>query len=117
MLPEGHHVHLSLVLGGVLGGGVPHARHSISGQPLVAARVQPDHVHVLKGDARDVLPYFVDRKEVDLLVMGSIGRTGIAGLLIGETAETLIRSVQCSVLVVKPPGFECPVAPPATERG
>ncbi len=40
---------------------------------------------------------------------------GIAGFLIGETAEALIRSVRCSVLVVKPPGFACPVEVPAEE--
>ena len=39
----------------------------------------------------------------------SLGRTGMAGLLIGETAESLNRSVRCSVLVVKPPGFVSPV--------
>lgn len=78
------------------------------GQP-----VKPQHVHLLKGNARDVLPALVDHERYDLIVMGSLGRVGIAGFLIGETAETLIRSVRCSVLVVKPPGFVCPVELPA----
>jgi nucleotide-binding universal stress UspA family protein len=77
--------------------------------------VDPENVHLLKGDPRDVLPALVDREKYDLVVMGSLGRVGIAGFLIGETAETLIRSVRCSVLVVKPPGFTCPVEVPADE--
>jgi hypothetical protein len=44
-----------------------------------------------------------------MLVMGSLGRVGIAGMLIGDTAESLIRSVHCSVLALKPPDFLCPV--------
>jgi nucleotide-binding universal stress UspA family protein len=80
------------------------------GDPL-----EPDNVHLLKGDPRDVLPQFVEQREFDLVVMGSIGRVGVAGLLIGETAETLIRSVRASVFVVKPPGFVSPVKLPVDE--
>jgi nucleotide-binding universal stress UspA family protein len=71
--------------------------------------VKLERVHLLKGHARDVLPEFIDSNAFDLVVVGSLGRVGIAGLLIGETAETLIRSLRCSVLVVKPPGFVTPV--------
>jgi nucleotide-binding universal stress UspA family protein len=78
---------------------------------------EPRHVHLLKGEPREVLPRVVEREAFDLVVMGSLGRTGIAGLLIGETAETLIRSVRCSVLVVKPPGFLSPVRPEAAPEG
>ena len=74
--------------------------------------MNPQHVHLVEGEPRDVLPDLVDREKYDLIVMGSLGRVGIAGFLIGETAETLIRSVRCSVLVVKPPGFRCPVELP-----
>ena len=41
--------------------------------------------------------------------MGTVGRTGIPGLFIGNTAETVLRQVHCSVLTVKPEGFETPV--------
>ena len=67
-------------------------------------------MHLIEGQPRRALPRWVESHDVDLVVMGSVGRAGIAGFLIGETAETLIRSVRCSVLVVKPPGFECPIA-------
>jgi hypothetical protein len=44
--------------------------------------------------------------------MGTVARTGIAGLLIGNTAEAILEQVQCSVLAVKPPGFVSPVKLP-----
>ena len=47
--------------------------------------------------------------DADLVVMGTVGRTGIAGLFIGNTAEMVLEQVQCSVLAVKPPGFVSPV--------
>jgi nucleotide-binding universal stress UspA family protein len=46
---------------------------------------------------------------IDLLVMGTVCRTGIAGFLIGNTAEEVLNQVDCSVLTVKPEGFETPV--------
>lgn len=49
----------------------------------------------------------------DLIVMGTVGRSGIAGLLIGNTAETVLGRVDCSVLAAKPEGFLSPVSPEA----
>jgi len=69
------------------------------------------HLHLLKGDAPGVVPKFVERERVDLLVMGSVSRTGIAGFIIGNTAELILDAVQCSVLVAKPDGFVSPVSP------
>ena len=44
------------------------------------------------------------------VVMGTMGRTGIAGLLVGNTAESILKRVACSVLTVKPEGFVPPVS-------
>ncbi len=43
--------------------------------------------------------------------MGTVCRTGIPGLIIGNTAERVLDSVKCSVLTVKPAGFVSPIAP------
>jgi len=51
--------------------------------------------------------------DADLVVMGTVGRSGIAGLFIGNTAEMVLEQVQCSVLAIKPPGFVSPVEPNA----
>ena len=72
-------------------------------------------VHLLKGAARDVIPDFARERRADLIVMGTVGRVGIRGLFIGNTAEAILNRVECSVLAVKPPGFETPVSLAAEE--
>ncbi len=47
---------------------------------------------------------------VDLVVMGTVGRSGIQGLLLGNTAEKVLDSCDCSILTVKPDGFVSPLA-------
>lgn len=66
-------------------------------------------VHLLKGAASDRIPEFARQNHIDLIVMGTVGRTGIQGFFIGNTAEAILNQVHCSVLAVKPPGFESPV--------
>ena len=64
--------------------------------------IEPDRVHLVEGAARDVLPQFADENEFDLIVIGTLGRTGIVGQLLGETAEMILREVRCSVLTISP---------------
>ena len=66
-------------------------------------------VYMLKGEAGHLIPELAAEKEVELIVMGTVSRTGVAGLLIGNTAEKILRQVDCSVLTVKPDGFVTPV--------
>jgi universal stress protein E len=65
--------------------------------------------HVLKGSAQQTIPQLAREIDADLVVMGTIARTGIMGLLIGNTAETILEQLNCSVLAVKPAGFISPV--------
>jgi len=64
-----------------------------------------------KGKPVQVIPDVVRNHRIDLLIMGTVARTAIAGLLIGNTAETILSQVDCSVLAVKPEGFVTPVTP------
>lgn len=64
---------------------------------------------LLKGHASEEIPAFANKIGADLVVMGTIGRTGISGLFIGNTAETILNRIDCSVLAIKPPGFETPI--------
>lgn len=52
---------------------------------------------------------YVRRHQIDLLVMGTSAHTGLAGVFVGNTAERLLHTINCSLLVVKPDGFVCPV--------
>ncbi|MEZ5301903.1 MAG: universal stress protein [Verrucomicrobiales bacterium] len=49
---------------------------------------------------------YLKEAEADLAVLGTRGRTGIKILLLGTTAERIIHESPCSVLAVKPDGFE-----------
>jgi universal stress protein E len=41
--------------------------------------------------------------------MGTIGRSGIPGLLIGNTSETVLQAVNSSVITLKPDDFLSPI--------
>jgi len=75
-------------------------------------------VHMVAGEAGKVLPRLAERLDIGLIVMGTVARTGLSGLIMGNTAETIMRAVRCSVLAVKPEGFVTPVKParPAKAR-
>jgi universal stress protein E len=64
---------------------------------------------VLKGKPDAAIAKFVAKNDIDLLVMGSVARSGLPGLLVGNTAERIVNQVDCSVLVVKPDGWKTPV--------
>lgn len=67
------------------------------------------HLHLVEGDPEVRIPEQVVAEDIDLLVMGTVCRTGIAGFIIGNTAEEVLNQVDCSVLTVKPEGFVTPV--------
>jgi len=67
-------------------------------------------ISLIRGDPRKELPRYAKEKGVELIVMGTICRTGITGLIIGNTAEVILNQIDCSVLAVKPVGFVSPVA-------
>jgi len=70
----------------------------------------PDvHLHVVKGPAQYVVPELARELAVDLVVMGTVARTGIDGFFMGNTAESILGELDCSVLTMKPPGFSSPV--------
>lgn len=68
-------------------------------------------VHLLRGQASDKIAEVATQTSADLIVMGTVCRTGLAGWLVGNTAEHLLGAVTCGVLAVKPEGFVSPVQP------
>jgi nucleotide-binding universal stress UspA family protein len=66
-------------------------------------------LHCIKGAARENIPKLAKQIQADCIVMGTIGRVGIHGLIIGNTAESLLDQLSCSVLAIKPKGFVTPV--------
>ncbi|MCH8830081.1 MAG: universal stress protein [Planctomycetes bacterium] len=66
-------------------------------------------VHVVDGPPDIAIVDAIEQHGIDLLMMGTAARSGIAGFLIGNTAEQLLAQVPCSVVAIKPADFECPV--------
>lgn len=66
-------------------------------------------IHFYKGEANNLIPKKANAMKMDLLVMGTVGRAGIPGFFIGNTADSVLRQVGCSVLAIKPEGFLSPV--------
>jgi len=66
-------------------------------------------IHLIKGWARKEIPVLARQLEVDLIVMGTVARTGIPGFIIGNSAEAILNQIECSVLALKPRGFVSPV--------
>ena len=70
-----------------------------------------DHyqIHLEKGFPEEAIPAFVESNEIDILVMGTVARTGISSFIIGNTAENILQKINCSLLALKPKGFVSPV--------
>jgi universal stress protein E len=65
--------------------------------------------HLPKGPAKKVIASLAAGMQADLVVIGTVARTGISGFFIGNTAEAILDQLTCSVLAIKPPGFITPV--------
>ena len=69
---------------------------------------EDENVHLIKGQA---VPSILQASDsADLIVMGTIGRVGVPGFLIGNTAEEVMQMTQASILAVKPDGYISPLA-------
>lgn len=63
---------------------------------------QPVEVEMLSGYASSEILRLAEEKDIDLIVMGSHGLTGLAHVLFGSTADRVVRKAPCSVLTVRP---------------
>lgn len=66
--------------------------------------------HILNGHPQAVIPKQCCHLNIDLLVMGTVGRSGLMGMLIGNTAESILLQIDCSLYTEKPKGFKCPIS-------
>jgi len=58
---------------------------------------------LLAGDPAAAIVEAADQENVDLIVLGTHGRTGLTRLLMGSVAENVVRKAKCPVLTVKHP--------------
>lgn len=58
---------------------------------------------LLSGDSAKAIVRFAETENVDFIVMGTHGRTGLARLVMGSVAEAVVRRASCPVLTIKQP--------------
>lgn len=63
------------------------------------------HTFVREGLPEDVIESMANELDAELVILGTVGRTGISAALIGNTAEHVIDRLNCDVLALKPDGF------------
>ncbi|MCU5775604.1 universal stress protein UspE [Erwiniaceae bacterium BAC15a-03b] len=85
---------------------------AIRGQHLVAMKalrqkfsMDEKFTHVEKGLPEEVIPELAEHLDAGIVVLGTIGRTGISAAFLGNTAEQVIDHLRCDLLVIKPDGF------------
>jgi universal stress protein E len=81
------------------------ALHSV----LAERHLPAGRMHLRRGSVRGELIATAHELPAALVVMGAIARTGLKRVFLGSSAERVLESIPCDVLIVKPDGFECPV--------
>lgn len=74
-------------------------RHNLD---RVAIEFLSPEIHVVKGDPEVAVPELARKLDAGLIVMGTLGRSGLAGALLGNTSEKILSRTDCSLLIVKP---------------
>jgi universal stress protein E len=58
--------------------------------------------HVVEGPAEMAIPKIAKKIDAQLLILGTVGRTGLSGAFIGNTAEHILANMSCDILTLKP---------------
>lgn len=66
----------------------------------------PCEFRIVHGDPAHEILAIAEKEDVELIVMGTHGRTGLMRLLMGSVAEHVVREANCPVLTVRLPGGE-----------
>lgn len=70
--------------------------------PDIARNLEIDrsNAHVRQGSAADVIPGMANEIDADLVIVGNVGRRGLAGITIGNTSEKILTDILADVLVL-----------------
>lgn len=67
--------------------------------------------HLTWGYPWQEITRIAEKHQAELITMGTVGRSGIKGVLLGNTAERILDSCHCSILTVKPDDYVSPIEP------
>jgi len=74
-----------------------------------AAGIPADRVLVEEGTPEFVINHVAKEIDAGVVVMGTVARQGLAGMLVGNSAESVLENSAIDVMVVKLPDFQCPI--------
>ncbi len=61
---------------------------------------------VVEGSPKVEIVRYARTHEIDLIVLATHGRSGLAHIIIGSVAESVVRTAPCPVLTVRPEGHQ-----------
>lgn len=70
--------------------------------------IAADNVHLREGAPELAVSQYAEEVNANVIVLGTVARSGAAGLFIGNTAEGVLERTTSDVFVVKLPGFKTP---------
>jgi len=73
------------------------------------ASIDDANVHLFKGEPDEVISDFIRSEGIDLVVLGTVAKSGLGGEIAGNTSEKILGRIECSVLALKPSGFVSPI--------
>jgi nucleotide-binding universal stress UspA family protein len=77
-------------------------------EPFDFADLKPG-IHLPGGPPGLRIVEVAEKQRVDVVVMGTLSRSGLQGMLMGNTCEAVLQQIEASILAVKPEGFVSPV--------
>jgi general secretion pathway protein E len=90
-------------------------RELVSRTAVAGDQVLVHEFRTLRGDPAAEIVRLAKQEQVDLIVMGSAGRTGWRRILMGSVAEAVAREAPCPVLSLREPAAASSAEPPAAE--
>jgi len=73
--------------------------------------INPENTHLQQGIAEDVISDVAKELDAALVILGTVGHSGLGATLLGHTAEQVIDKLNCDLLALKPKGFISPIKP------
>ena len=72
-------------------------------------KIPEQQTHLKQGLPEDVISEVANDIDAELVILGTVGRSGLSATLLGHTAEQVIDNLNCDLLALKPQGFISPI--------
>lgn len=72
-------------------------------------QIKEPQTHLAQGLPEEVISDVANEIDAELVILGTVGRSGLSATLLGHTAEQVIDNLNCDLLALKPEGFISPI--------